>query len=523
MTRGATRLAGAALLAVALLAVTRPAGAQLTEADVFVAEGILALQDRKYEEALAHFRRALEREPDHVEALYYSGVALLAQDRPAEALAVLQRAHDRAPTEVSVAFQLGLAHIALGQLDRARPLLEDVFAREPGLESAGYYVGYLRYRAGDHQGALRAFRAGRTADPNIAQLTRFYSGLALAALGLPAQAASEVEQALKLQPASPLTGPAERLRESFAQSRVAERRFHVDARTGVFFDDNATTRPDPKAGDDTVHSLRQARHETTGELFSLRLEYDWLKRGPWSSSVGYTFFTTYNNELPSFNVMDHLATVTVTRQALLGAMPLIAGGQYAFEYLVLDDDELLRRHAVSVFGTLVESARHLTSGILKVELKEYSEVQPIAREEFQDGRNVMAGLLHLVRFSEDRHFVKLGYQFDVEDTEGRNLAYRGHRFLAGAQYTLPWWSVRLTYDFGLHFRDYQNTHTFFPEDAPETRERSDHEYSHVLRAELPLPGRLTLSADYQATILKSNLAPFTYRRNVYTLSLSWVY
>lgn len=457
-----------------------------------------------------------------MEALYYSGVTLMAQDKPARAAEFLERARAKAPDDQSTVFQLGLAYFALGQYDRAEPLLEGLFAREPTLNSLGYYVGYIRYRKGNNQGALQSFRAGRTTDTNIAQLTRFYSGLALSALGLPAQAAAEIERALRLQPASPLTGPAERLRQSFAQAREAERRFRADVRVGVFYDDNVTTRPE-RRDTDTIRALRHPRHDTTGELLSLRLEYDWLKYGPWTSTVGYSAFATHNNSTPNFNIEDQTATVGMTHQGLVGTMPLTTGLQYAFEYLALHEDELLQRNSVSGFASLIESARHLTTGLVKVDFKEYAEVRPIPREEFQDGRNYLIGLFHLLRFAEDRHFIKLGYQFDVEDTLGENLTYYGHRFLAGAQYTLPWKNIRLSYDFGLHHRNYQHKHTLFPEDDPGTRARQDDEYSHVLRVEVPLPYRFTVSADWAGTIVRSNLTPFTYRRNLYTLGVGWSY
>src|SRR2546425_6137763 len=49
-------------------------GAQTTEADVHVAQAIIAIDERRYDAALAELKRALEIEPDHVEALYYTGV-----------------------------------------------------------------------------------------------------------------------------------------------------------------------------------------------------------------------------------------------------------------------------------------------------------------------------------------------------------------------------------------------------------------------------------------------------------------
>jgi len=499
------------------------AAAQPTEADVIVAEGVLALEDKKYDAALAHFRRALEREPDHIEALYYAGVAHMGRGAPAEALPFLERARAQSPRETSVAFQLGLAHFALRRYAEAAPLLEEVFSGSPELDGLGYYVGYLRYRRQDYQGALRAFRAGRATDPNLAQLTRLYTGLALAALGLPEQAASEVEQALRLQPASPLTGPAERLRESFAASRVRARRFRLGANLGVFYDDNVTARPNPEPLSPTVHELRHAKHTSVGELFSLDVGYDWLRLGAWDGTAGYSFFTTYNNEIPSYNLLVNTGTVGVTRRGALGELPLQSGAQYAYDFIMLDEQEFVQRHATTLFATLIGGERHLTNAQLRVEVKEFSEERPLATEEFQDAVNWRLGLLHIFRFAQDRHLVRLGYQADLDDTRGENLDYFGQRVLAGATYTLPWGRVRLHYDFALHLRAYRHKHTLQPDRAPGSLEREDREATHQVRVEVPLGSGLTLVGDYLRTVNDSNIPSFEYERNVYTLSLAWQY
>src|SRR2546422_5113161 len=91
------------------------------------------------------------------------------------------------------------------------------------------------FRSKDYRGALAAFRAGRASDPEIQQLTRFYSGLALAVLGLPTQAAAEVEQALRLAPGSAVTRPAERLRDTIVAALAAGARPAARTRPGFFF------------------------------------------------------------------------------------------------------------------------------------------------------------------------------------------------------------------------------------------------------------------------------------------------
>jgi tetratricopeptide (TPR) repeat protein len=507
------------------------ASAQGTEADVYVGQAIVDFHEQRYDAALDNLRRALEIEPDHVEALYYTGVVRLAQRRPADAVPLLERARAKSPTDRAIAFQLGLAHFAAQQYDRAEPILEDLFRAEPTVDGLGYYVGFMRYRKKDYRGALDAFRAGRASDPEIQQLAGVYTALALAALGLPARAAAEVEQALRLAPSSPITGPTERLRDAIIAARQAERRLSGEVRVGMFFDDNvrvlpsAVGRTDP-AADPAVSVLRQQSRksrDSVGELLGVRAEYTWLKTEAWESSVGYSFFLSYYNDVPSFNITDHLATASVVHRTTVADLPVQVGAQYAFDALFLDDDEFVRRNTASVFGVVSESDMHLTQVIGRIQNKEFNETQPIVREESRDADNLMAGVQHFLRFAEDRHFLKLGYQFDWDHTEGRNYEYRGHRLLAGGQYTLPWRAIRLKYDFDLHLRGYVFPNSLLPSNDPGHRQRYDKEATHVFRVEVPLPYDLTLSAEYLKTINVSNLEVFDYNRNVTSLILSWTF
>lgn len=524
-----------AVLLVTLLA--SPARAQQADADVFVAQAILAYEEKRYEEALAALRQALEIDPKNVDALYYTGITRVALGRAAEAVEVLEKARTLDPADDAVAFQLGVIYFSLGKYDQAQPLLEAVFTRTPTLDSLGYYVGFMRYRQKDYQGALRAFRAGATVDPNIQQLTRFYTGLALGVLGLPERAAAEIEEALRLLPASPLTGPAERLRETVVAARERERRFRAEVRLGAFYDNNVPIQPESSFQDALVESLRAHEKQSPGAQAGLRLDYAFLRVGSLEATATYSFFTTYNTDLPGFNIMDHLGGLGGTYRGTVGAFPYQLALQYTYDYLTLDDDEFVQRHTVVPTAVLVEDASNLTALQLRYQRKQFSDDTDIRRDEKRDGVNWMAGLTHIFRFQGDKHLLKLGYQWDFDDTKGpndrgRNYTYFGHRVLAGGQYTLPWADLRLRYDFDLHLRDYRHQNSILPFVEPATRERSDTEYNHVLGFVLPLSNplaktvpdsRLSLAVDYQITVSRSNVNVFSFDRNVLSVFMTWSY
>src|SRR5207247_2202520 len=202
------------------------------------AQAILAYDDKRYEEALSLLNEALKLDPGNIQALYYTGLVHLAQKDPVLAIKSLELARAKSPDDLIIRFQLGVAYFTLEQYDDAQPFLESVFKAQPKLENLGYYVGFMRYRQRDYEGALKAFQTGASTDPTMQQLTKFYAGLALGILGLPERAIVEVEESLRLQPVSPLTGPAERIRDSIVIARERERPLSAEIRLGGFYDDN---------------------------------------------------------------------------------------------------------------------------------------------------------------------------------------------------------------------------------------------------------------------------------------------
>ena len=94
-----------------------------------------------------------------------------------------------------------------------------------------------------------------------------------------------------------------------------------------------------------MSSLRHAKHETWGEVFSLRAEYDWLRVGDWTSTISYSFFATYNDDLPYYTSVGGRPWLVVPYAADTndaGYMNNLGFGtpQRFYEYLVASFDRL---------------------------------------------------------------------------------------------------------------------------------------------------------------------------------------
>lgn len=517
--------AAVAIVSVALLLGPTVIRAQDPESDVYVARGILEYDEKNYEAALQAFSLALRLDPDNVDALYYSGLVRIVQEQYAEAAKSLEQARTKDPSDRNIAFHLGLAYFSQGDSDRADPLFLEVYAAEPRRENLGYYLGFIRYQRRDFDGAARYLRANVSRDPAYRQLASLYLGLAETGLGLRTEAQVRFEEVLRLDPLSPLTAPAQRIREAILAARREERRFRLEARVNVYADSNVRVIPSENPEDLQVVDLRNNKTRSTGNLFFLRGDYDVVRTEHHTATVTASLLQTLNHQLPDFNIQNVLGGATYAYQDTWGGMPYFVGLQYAYDFLTLETRKLAQRHSVTPFGTLVEDAGNMTAMTLRYQFKDFFRERGLITSglegaEDRDATNLMAGLTHFFRFEADRHFIRLGYQFDDETAQGANWSYYGHRVIAGFRYTMEY-DIRLDVSFEYHDRRYRHINTIYG------RRRHDFDQNYLVSMSRDVPwmpwGSLTVALEYLFNKNNSTIPVFDYSRHVVSLGLIWRY
>ena len=531
MTTGARRSFGRIILLSVLctfLTVSIAQSQNPTEAVVHIDRAVVAYEAKQYDEALNSLKEALRVDPRNVEALYYLGIVYLTLNRPAEGQAALEQALALRPGNADISFQLGVLFFNQQDYEKAEPLLQGVNRVEPDRQNLGYYLGFIEYRKKNYREAIAFLQANKASDDNFAQLARFYTGLAMSALGLPRQGQAEISEALRLGPVSPLTTPAQRFGEILQTAAERERFFHGELRLGVFYDTNVPVVPTSSSDIVAQQILAgQRRQASEGELASLNLSYTWLKSLDWEGAASYRFLQTYNNHLTEFNTQSHTPNITLAYRGSAGAMPLIFGSQLAYDFIMLGNSKFSQRWIVNPYATLVENQNNnfanSTTLQLRFQAKDFFNHHPISAEEVRDAFNYMIGPTHFVLFDEGRHYIKLGYQYDFDDAKGNNWTYSGNRLVTGGQYTLPWWDVRLRYDLDFHWRSHRYKHSLLPAETPGpgTTKRRDREPVHLFSVSKDFLNNFTGSVEYLFDDNRSNLDPFTYKRHVVTTSITW--
>ena len=119
----------------------------------------------RYREAEEMLRRALEG-LDTAPTRYELGLALDGAGRASEAIAEYRRALDRNPNHLQALNNLGVALANQGRMDEAARHFERLIAVDPGDADAHANLGHALAAAGEREPAARAFRRALRLDPD---------------------------------------------------------------------------------------------------------------------------------------------------------------------------------------------------------------------------------------------------------------------------------------------------------------------------------------------------------------------
>lgn len=112
-----------------------------------------ALDRNRYDEAIGHLDRVLEREPRNAEALFLRGTARVECDRARDALADFERALAAGPPQARYHYNAAVALWKLNEMGRCQASLQAALALEPQLEAARQFLDRTELH-GDHYGIL---------------------------------------------------------------------------------------------------------------------------------------------------------------------------------------------------------------------------------------------------------------------------------------------------------------------------------------------------------------------------------
>ena len=187
-------------------------------------KGIEADRDNKKDDAMAHYRKAIEIAPDFYPAHNNLGSDELSQSHLDAAKTEFARVVQLNQSDASAYFNLANVSLLLGQFSEAINFLDEGFRRQPDSALGKFLLGTLNIRTGKLPDAELALRRSIELDPSMAQPRLQLVNLYLKE-GRKPDAIDQLHAFLTAMPLSPFSSQAkqmlQRLESNTAQSGAA--------------------------------------------------------------------------------------------------------------------------------------------------------------------------------------------------------------------------------------------------------------------------------------------------------------
>ncbi len=161
--------------------------------------GLILARRGQFDEAIAQYRKALEIRPDFTDARNNLGLILARRGQSDEAIAQYQKALEINPNDMQAHGNLGAALAENGRLDEAIAHFQAVLAIKPDFELGHYNLGKALTKYGRLDEAIVEYQKALEINPNHAETLNEF-GLALVQCGRLNEAITQYEKAVKIRP-----------------------------------------------------------------------------------------------------------------------------------------------------------------------------------------------------------------------------------------------------------------------------------------------------------------------------------
>ncbi|MCJ7459236.1 MAG: tetratricopeptide repeat-containing serine protease family protein [candidate division Zixibacteria bacterium] len=172
----------------------------LTSPEVLYYTGLRFLLSGEYKEALPYLEKAVEKDPNYVNAYSYIGYCNLSFGRYQEAIEACKQAIRIKPDDFDSHYNLGMAFYALGRYQEAIEAFKEAIRIKPDDAEPYGNLGVAYVNLGRYQEAIEALKQVIRIKPDDA-LAHYDLGVAYVNLGRYQEAIEAYRQAIRIKPA----------------------------------------------------------------------------------------------------------------------------------------------------------------------------------------------------------------------------------------------------------------------------------------------------------------------------------
>jgi len=167
-------------------------------------EGVKSFKGGKYDEAIASFKKVIEKFPQNYEGYYNLGLAYLKKENIDEAIVALEKATEINPDALPAYFALGECYFAKDDSEKTTQSFSKAIELEPENPMAFYNLGIVYYKIDKIEEALGAFDKAIELNPELSS-AYYQAALSSVKMGDFERAIKYFEDFLKVEPDAPET------------------------------------------------------------------------------------------------------------------------------------------------------------------------------------------------------------------------------------------------------------------------------------------------------------------------------
>jgi tetratricopeptide (TPR) repeat protein len=389
-------------------------------------DGLEAFDRGAYDEALADFSKAIEKDGNNLEYQYRYGLAYGKLGRDLEAATILKAvlSKDKARYEAAW-FDLAEIHSRKKDYAGALTVLDDAEKNVKDTSRVFVEKGIVCLKMKNPDGAEENFRKALALNPDLSQSAYYHIGLALLQKGKTRDARNMFKQAVDVNPKTPIAAAARSAMDNAGAMGRASKPWHVTADFSYAYDDNIPNDPLDAPGLSTspatdLGDQYQAMGVNAFYTFSLSAKV--------SLDAGYSMTYLHYNDPDNGNLFGNSPYLNLKYEGGSWA----AGLRYGYSYYTEDGSRKLSQNAVFPSLRFDEPFGMQTGINLGYVDKDYLDhgVTPDASQAFVKARQMFK-----IPDMEIRPYLGFGYGDEDADTDDASYSY--YETLAGISAVLP--------------------------------------------------------------------------------------
>jgi hypothetical protein len=468
-------------------------------------KGIAEYKSENYEEALDILLAVRYEQPASSVAAFYLGLTHKQMREYRLAERSFRDAVTLSPPVKDAYLELAEVLYTLDALGEAKEWVEKSDQEGIRPAHAAFLKGLILLKEGKADDAINAFQNAKKLDQNLSQSADFQ----IAAAHIQRQRFEEAKKSLRtLQDVDPLSDIASFSKEyekALTKGLDIYKPWQFRVGLAYQFDDNVVLKP----GTD-IPGVDISGEEDSSIVGTLNVMYAPLLSGPFFLRCHYDLYSNMYFHTTSHNLFTQAISVVPGYAIKNGALTL----PVSYAHMWVEGDSymgLLTMKPTVQIALYPDHIAQFTIGYDKRELVE-STLDP---DEDRDGGifNASAGYIH--PFKEGRGVLNILYEYSNDDTDGKNWANIGNRFIINCLIPDLIKNTRLILAGDIFLQDYKYTNTVFE------KKRNDDTYTVSVTAITEIVKALYLNLQYSHIRADSNISVYDYSRNIYTTGFEY--